>query len=188
MSAIKTWPISLSQDKTFVGHNGRLIITEPENHKTTWGDSGDRILPILRDRGMGPCDREWFLNGQRQPWARGGRTWPALPLAPGHTAASQHQAMTAGNHISQPSRWVHPSGSATDVAPALSPRPVQSNASMTDANAQPGLQHGVGFLPAGPLPTGQRPLTGSPREPHSPRGTVRLVPCIDWQTSDWPAA
>jgi hypothetical protein len=123
---------------------------------------------------MGPCDREWFLNGQRQPWARGGRTWPALPLAPGHTAASQDQAMTAGNHISQPSRWVHPSGSATDVAPALSPRPVQSNASMTDANAQPGLQHGVGFLPAGPLPTGQRLLTGSPGSPTPPRGLFVL--------------
>lgn len=61
----------------------------------------------------GPCAREWFLNGHRGP-RQGHRPVPLL--APRARNRVPDQAMRAGNHISRPSRWVHPSGSGTDVA------------------------------------------------------------------------
>ena len=44
------------------------------------------------------------------------RAWHVLPLACGRHSRVPDQAMTAVNHISQPFRWVHRSGSDTDVA------------------------------------------------------------------------
>jgi hypothetical protein len=94
------------------GPSPSRLITEPEPEPH--GSIASCHCAGPRD---GPCDREWFLIRQRADASgKAGLTRPGLPLAPGHTAASPDQAMTAGNHISRPSRWVHPSGSVTDVA------------------------------------------------------------------------
>jgi hypothetical protein len=92
-------------------------ITEPksQNHM-----GRSHPAHCLGPRDDPPCDREWFLNGQGQPQAGQGRAWQAALLAPGHTAASQDQAMAAGYHISQPSRWVRSTERVrlvTDVVP-----------------------------------------------------------------------
>ncbi|KAL1835459.1 hypothetical protein VTJ49DRAFT_6674 [Mycothermus thermophilus] len=40
-------------------------------------------------------------------------------IGSGYPAASQDQAMAAGNHISQPSRWVHRSGTRCQRCPRV---------------------------------------------------------------------
>lgn len=96
--------------------------------RTTWDD---RVLPRRGTRGMGPCHREWFLNGQRAPSSR---PLPSHLLSPSRGVMDGQQRglvcyhwprgtqprpqirpwLQESSHPSRkPSRWVPPCGPVT---------------------------------------------------------------------------
>lgn len=85
------------------------------------GNYGDTYIcnPYRMGRSHGPLRSgmvpEWANIDNPGQEARQ-RAWHVLPLARGRHSRVPDQAMTAGNHISRPFRWVHRSGSDTDVA------------------------------------------------------------------------
>ncbi|KAH6845123.1 hypothetical protein B0I37DRAFT_355626 [Chaetomium sp. MPI-CAGE-AT-0009] len=55
MSAIKRWPISLSQDKTFVGHNGGSSSPNRKNHKPHGATRAIASCPFCGTAGWAPA-------------------------------------------------------------------------------------------------------------------------------------
>lgn len=161
-----------------------FLITELETIRATWGD---RILPIVRDRGMGPCHREWFLTGQRQPPSKA-RTERGQPC---HWLRGRQPRPRIRRWLQKSHLTTLPLGSSERVRYRCSSQPGASACTIVaycaaeDHDDRCQNTFAVSLVSLALRNSGIfafiATLTGPPP-------AVLSVPCMTWQTSDWPAA